>query len=74
MNIGATYKSKLVLSAGGVGRNIAEGLGKLYEESHVKLISVFGDDQVIIIIIFIKINHKKSFTERHILEEHSSSK
>ena len=44
MNIGATYKSTLNLSAGGVARNIAEGLGKLYGDS--KLISVFGDDQV----------------------------
>ena len=44
MNIGATYKSKLNLSAGGVGRNIAEGLAKLHGNS--KIITVFGDDQV----------------------------
>lgn len=41
---GATYKSTLKSYGGGVGRNIAEGLSKLY--GNVNLISKIGKDQV----------------------------
>lgn len=40
---GATYKSKTTFSGGGVARNIAEGLCKLYGSA--ALISAFGVDQ-----------------------------
>lgn len=40
---GATYKSEMRYSGGGVGRNIAEGLQKL--NGAVSLISAFGNDQ-----------------------------
>jgi sugar/nucleoside kinase (ribokinase family) len=40
--IGATYKAKTTLSAGGVGRNLADGLYKL--NGSVSLISAFGND------------------------------
>lgn len=40
---GATYKSEAKFSGGGVGRNIAEGLNKMY--GAVSLISAFGNDQ-----------------------------
>lgn len=42
---GATYHiSKFKSSGGGVGRNIAEGLSKLY--GHVEFISKIGNDKV----------------------------
>lgn len=40
---GATYKSETKFSGGGVGRNVAEGLHKLY--GNVSLVSAFGSDQ-----------------------------
>lgn len=41
---GATYAANLQSTAGGVGRNIADGICKLYGGAH--LISAVGDDQV----------------------------
>lgn len=48
---GATYHSTLKTSAGGVGRNIAEGLSKL--NGNVQLISKVGNDVVCMNEIFI---------------------
>lgn len=39
---GATYKSERMISAGGVGRNIAEGIRKLH--GNANFISVVGTD------------------------------
>uniref|UniRef100_W8C0I5 Pseudouridine-metabolizing bifunctional protein C1861.05 n=1 Tax=Ceratitis capitata TaxID=7213 RepID=W8C0I5_CERCA len=41
---GATYRAKPTESAGGVGRNIAEGISKLYGSAN--FISVVGNDQL----------------------------
>lgn len=41
---GATYKSRLRLNAGGVGRNIAEGISKF--ENDIQLLSAVGNDLV----------------------------
>uniref|UniRef100_A0A1B0D8T4 Carbohydrate kinase PfkB domain-containing protein n=1 Tax=Phlebotomus papatasi TaxID=29031 RepID=A0A1B0D8T4_PHLPP len=40
---GATYKSRMKISAGGVGRNLAEGISKLH--GRTRFISAVGDDQ-----------------------------
>lgn len=48
---GATYHSNLQVLAGGVGRNIAEGISK-FDGNDVHLISVVGNDQVCVLFIF----------------------
>lgn len=53
---GATYRTSQKCSAGGVGRNLAEGLLKLH--GNVKLISKVGADQVYVYeLLFINQNY-----------------
>lgn len=41
---GATYHANVNIAGGGVGRNIAEGIWKIYGD--VRLVSAVGTDQV----------------------------
>lgn len=50
---GATYNSKSSVCCGGVGRNLAEGVGKIL--GGATFVSAVGDDQVIILCFYIEV-------------------